>query len=329
MEHRSLINSIFGKETGITEGDIEARILGNFKESALIDYKRVDGRNFEQGEGITKAEIRALIMPELVAFLNKMTPEGGILVLGINAKAKIPTEITGVDEELIKNDSALRDWIINDISSIPPCLDFPTIEIETVSLGDNKKVYFIEVRPKDLNVLYFNTIDSKAYVREADTRRELSLEESVRIINIKKTAKLYANLELIDLRIDSDFVSCKVKVVFENSGNKPASNILGMFLFKIDGRGNGCDKAEISFFDTKNIHETSNINVCFKSFQQDFKQLFYPKRPVVVGFFDIRFLQTAPILLTLEIDEENGRTNQVFGFSESGIKKILQNFSSY
>ncbi len=63
------------------------------------------------------------------------------------------------------NDSILRDWILNDISSFPRALEFPTIEIETVVVENNKKVYFIEIHPVDLNVLYFNRANDLAYVR--------------------------------------------------------------------------------------------------------------------------------------------------------------------
>lgn len=325
MDRRSLIKNIFGKESGVTEEDIKVKVMGILKESVFIDYKRVDGSN----KRITKNESRNLIMPEITAFLNKMSPEGGVLALGIDAKDKIPTDIIGVDGSAIINDSALRDWILNDISSVPRALEFPIIEIETVVIENSKKVYFIEIHPADLNVLYFYRGDGSAYVREIDTTRKLSLEESIRIIDVKRTAKLYANLEQIDFRIEDDFAIYKVKIVFNNLGNKPAANVSGMYLFNTDSAKNKCEHIDIEFFDTKIIMETSNINACSRSFQQDFKRPFYPGRPVVVGFFNIRFLRSVPMFLILEIDEQNGRTKQIFYFSGVELKKSFEYFSSY
>ncbi len=234
MERRSLIKNILGKETGITVEDIKNKVLGILKENVFIEYKRIDGRNFGSDKIDGKINARNLIMSEIVAFLNKMSPEGGILALGINAPKKIPTDIIGVEDSVIMNDSILRDWILNDISSFPRALEFPTIEIETVVVENNKKVYFIEIHPVDLNVHYFNRISGLAYVREIDTTRNLSLDESVRIIDVKRTAKLFADLEVINSRIENDFVIYKVKIVFKNLGNKPATNVMGMYLFNND-----------------------------------------------------------------------------------------------
>ncbi len=329
MENKSLIKIFFGKETEIIKEDIEKKILGNFKESAFIDYKRLDGRNSLTKQEITRSEAKNLIISGIVAFLNKINAEGGILSLGINAPDKIPTDIIGVEDKIIKDDSTLRNWILDGISSIPAFLEFPSIEIETVSIENTKKVYFIEIHPKDLNVHYFNKFDGAAYARQIDTTRKLSLEESVRIIDTKKTARLFADLELIESRIDDDFVIYKMKIVFNNTGNKPATNVLGMFLFDYTKKENKKENIEVEFFDTHNITETSIINTCSKSFQQNFNQLFYPGRPVVVGFFTVRFLRAAPIQLILEIDEQYSRSKQAFVFTEVEFNKLSKNFSLY
>jgi|GEM_PF-1520962 len=329
MEPRSLIETFFGKKTGITKEDIENKILGSVRESALIEYKRIDVSSSAPGKKIDKPEARSLIMKEIVAFLNKITTEGGIVVLGIDAKEKVPTEIMGVEGNIIKNDSVLRDWILNGISSIPRAFEFPSVEIEPVVIDKYKKVYFIECHPKDFNALYYSKCDESAYVREIDTTRKLQFEESIRIVDTKKIAKLIADLEEVDLRIDNDDVVYKMKIVFNNVGNKPTNNVMSMLLFNYIAKECRMQTIEVEFFDTHNIMETSKVNVCSKSFQQSFNQLFYPGRPVVVGFFNLRFKRETPVHLIFEIDEQCGRTKQVFTFTEVEFTKSSRSFSVY
>lgn len=329
MEPRSLIEEFFGKKTGITKEDIENKILGSMTESALIDYKRIDALSSASEKQIDQSKTRSLIMREIVAFLNKISPEGGVVALGIDAKNKIPTKIIGVEVGLIKSDSVLRDWVLNDISSIPRAFEFPSVVIETVVVDKDKKVYFIECHSKDFNVLYYSKCDELAYVREMDTTRKLQFEESARMIDAKKVAKLFANLEEIDLRIDNDDVVYRMKIVFNNVGNKPANNVMSMLLFDYIAKERRAQNIEVEFFDTHNIRETSNINVCSRSFQQNFNQLFYPGRPVVVGFFTLRFKREASICLIFEIDEQNGRTKEVFTFTQVEFSKSPRSFSVY
>lgn len=329
MESRSLIETFFGKKTGITKEDIENKILGSVKENAFIDYKRIDVLDSAIGKQIDKSKARDLIMQEIVAFLNKFSPEGGIVALGIDAKEKTPTKVVGVENKIIEDDSVLRNWILNDVSSIPRAFEFPSVEIETVAIDKDKKVYFVECHPKDFNVLYYSKRDESAYVREIDTTRRLQFEESVRIIETKKTAKLFADLEELELRIDNDFVVYKIKIVFNNEGNKPANNVLGMFLFDYVTQEYKGQNIEVVFSDTHNITEISNINVCSRSFQQNFNQLFYPGRPVVVGFFTLRFKRETVIRLIFEIDEQCGRTKQVFNFTKVEFSKSQRSFSVY
>lgn len=329
MEPRSLIETFFAKKTGITKEDIENKILGSVKESAFIDYKRIDTSSFTSGKQVDQPKIRSLIIREIVAFLNKISPGGGVVALGIEAKEKIPTKIIGVESNIIKGDSVLRDWILNDVSSIPRAFEFPSVVIEPVDVDKDKKVYFIECHPKDSNALYYSKCDELAYVREMDTTRKLQFEESARMIDAKKIAKLFVDLEEIDLRIDNDDVIYRMKIVFNNAGNKPANEVMSMLLFDYITKDCRAQNIEVDFFDTYNIKETSNINVCSKSFQQNFIQVFYPGRPVVVGFFNLRFKRENPVQLIFEIDEQYGRTKQVFNFTEVEFNKSPRSFSVY
>lgn len=324
METKVLIKNLFNKEAGITYDDLKEIILGNVSENSSIEYKRIDNLNRE----MNRDELTNLIMHEVIAFLNKITYEGGLLVLGIYAKDKIPTEIIGVDKKIIKNVSALQSLITNNLSSIPVPLQIPDIEIESVPLDSDKTVYLIEVHPRDLNVLYFSKSSDTAHVREIDKARRLSLDECVRLIQTKKVAQLFAELES-NPKIVEEFVIHTVKVVFINRGNKPATNVLTMFLFSNNDKKDKSTDMEVTFFGTKNISETTNINACLKSYQQNYNQLCYPKRPMVMANFSIKFLRTAPKRLDLEIDEENGRTSQSFIFTEEKLIRETEAFSAY
>jgi hypothetical protein len=324
METKILINKFFNKETGITHEDLKVKILGNLNENSLVEYKRIDNLHKE----VTGIEVINLIMDTLTAFLNKITSDGGVLLLGICAKNKIPTDIVGVDEKIIRNSAALQSLITNNLSCVPPSFHFPDIEIETVPVDRFKAVYLIEVHPWDLNVLYFNKSNDTAHVREIDTTRRLTLDECARMIQTKRIAKLFVQLES-KLKIEGEFVTHTVKVVFSNRGNKPAKHILSLFLFNNNVKDDKSNDIEIRFIGTKNISEATDLNACIKTYQQNYNELCYPKRQTVVGRFTIKFLRISPKHLDLEVDEENGRTSQSFIFTEKELIRETEAFSPY
>lgn len=111
MDARILFKNIFGKERNITKKDIEEKIIKvGYKESLTFECK-----TFKKVSKIDDDLKEKNIIKPLVGFLNKSLPEGGILVLGIDAKNKIPTNIIPIDKRLIKDEEQLRSWIVNNI----------------------------------------------------------------------------------------------------------------------------------------------------------------------------------------------------------------------
>lgn len=322
MKSKSLFKTIFEKESNIIKSDIEQRILGCFKENSLFECKNIV--NAVTGEVKQKTDPRDIITPELVAFLNKIDLEGGILALGINAKDKIPTKILGIDESLIKSEGRLRDWIINDISSIPRFLDHPTIEIEKVNLQEHKNVFLIEIHPQDANVVYYSTRDGCAYKREADETKKIPLDETFRLVEEKRIAKVFVTLENLGFKEQEGIIQGDVKVVYKNLGARPASNGSCLFLFKTSEQ----DKCEITY-PVSNILDITDINTCFKCFQREFTKMLYPNRPVVDGVIKFKFRQSAIITLSIEFDEEKGRSKQIFSINKDGVKEVSKIFKSY
>lgn len=322
MKSKALFESIFGKEDGITKAGIEEKVIGIFKENVFFECKRIE--KAASGESKQKIDPRDLIIPELVAFLNKIDLEGGILALGIEAKDKMPTKISGIDISLIKSEGQLRDWIINDVSSIPKSLDYPTIEIETINLSENKNIFLIEIHPQDANVVYYCKRDGRAYKREADETKRINLDETVRLIEEKRTAKVFINLEDIRFEEEGVIVHRQVKVVYNNFGSKPASRGSALFLFTTTNR----DNCEITY-NISAILDVTDINNCFKCYQKEFENILYPNRPVVAGVIDLKFNESATITLSFEFDEEKGRSHQIFSISRHGTKETGKSFKSY
>jgi hypothetical protein len=321
MDSRNLFKTIFGKENNITELDIKEKILTSFKENSFFECKRIERI---AGVVIQKTDPRSIIIPELVAFLNKVSFEGGVLALGIEAKEKIPTKILGVDESLIKGEGSLRDWIVNDIVSIPKFLDYPTVEIETINLQNGKKVFLIEIHPQDTNVVYYYGNSECAYKREVDETKKISLDETFRLAKEKCIAKTFVSLEDVGFKEQDGIVTRDIKVVYRNSGTKPAHSVCTIFLFKISEK----DNCEINY-PVHGIVDVTGLNTCFKCYQREFKGLFYPGRSVVDGQINVKFKEAATITLSVEIDEEEGTSVQIFLISKQGVNPESKNFKTY
>jgi len=319
METRNLFKTVFGKDRGISLDDIKRIIVSKVNESPFFEYKRIKENSLIENQ---ENRAREIIMPELVAFLNKINNQGGILVLGVDAKHKVPTEIIGIETKFISDETKLRDWIINDILSVPNYSEFPTIEIESIDFLEGKRIYLIEVHPKDMNVIYFTRTDNCAYKREVDTTRKIPLEETVRLVENKKIAKLFIILEESKLRVEGDTVKCEVKVVFNNSGHIPAFYVTTFLLFNLIHSEGNFKNVKISFSRIPLFRETSNINTCLKSYEANFSAPFYPSRRLVQGYIDIEFNREDTLELKVEIDEQKGRSNQTFLFTKKGMEEI-------
>ncbi|MEW6101119.1 MAG: RNA-binding domain-containing protein [Candidatus Omnitrophota bacterium] len=332
MKPRVLFSTIFGKESNITELDIREKILGILKENSYFECKNVIGKkkgskldvgNVTEAATNTESKPRDDIMKELVAFLNKIDSQGGILALGINAKDKVPTDIPGVDEVFIKSEVSLQDWIIYDIGSIPQYLELPSIEIEKIN-GQDKNTFLVEIHPRDTNVVYYSKRDNKVYKREADETKEISLVETIRLVEEKRVAKVFVNLVNKGLAEKEGIIEASIGIVYKNFGSRPAFHGMAMLLFDASEKGN----CEITLLSNDYL-DISHHNVCFKCYQRHFPNILYPERNIADLTVKLKFKQSAVINLSVDFDEEKGRSQQIFEINKDGAKEISKNYRSY
>jgi len=298
-----LINSLFGKEDGITEEDIHKTIIEpKKKEGQKLEYK---GETVFKGEKAKEKREKSLIKP-LVAFLN--TIEGkGLLVLGINdekhGKQRVPTGITPIPSNQIRNESALRSWIHEYIRSVPHYGQVPELKIVSVPIKKTGNVFLIEIESKDTGCLYYSTISGLAYERKNDESKPLDLHKSIEIVHKKASPKVFIFLEETKSKRGIGY-----RVILVNDGVKPGRNILGVVHIYhsenvvVEMTGVGIRKRRMLPKKGKVYQITSGTPPS--------THLIYPKAECETGLLLIRGEGDFDIHMLLRINERMGYTKQ-------------------
>ena len=323
MDARILFKNIFGKERNITKKDIEEKIIKvGYKESLTFECK-----TFKKVSKIDdKLKERNIIKP-LVGFLNKFSSEGGILILGVDAKSKIPTNIVPINENLIKDEEQLRSWIVNNIFSIPFSYTFPSLEIEEVKISEYEKIFIIEIHPIDSNTVYISRFTDYAYIRKGDETQRISLIETLRLIEEKKSPRVVVNLDKVALEKNERNVKIKFKLSFLNKGNKPAYHLISLIGFILK-KGNK-EKVIIKEKGPNVVDVTSHNPDTLRTFQVNMKTPLYPFFPMTFGEFEIELSKESEVEMKININEEMSYSSQKFMISEEGIEEFQSFWKTY
>lgn len=314
MDSRILFKNIFGKESNFTENDIEEKVIKiSRRESVIFECKSL--RNISKLNDINKDE---LILKPLIAFLNKSSTEGGVLILGVSAKDSIATEVIPIEDEVVKNEAQLRDWITTNVSSIPYFYTFPTIEIEKIMISKNQNIFAVEIHTVDTNVVYFSRLSDSIYKRVADKSEKINLLEATALIDAKRMPLVYITMEGIDFIEEGEIIESNFKIVNNNKGSKPAYHCISWYSFKlIDG-----SSEQIDIQSKVMIDATSRNTGYLKVFQTNPNIIpFFPGRPFVNDEIKIKFNKNSRIRIFIETNDEMSYSKQEFILSKDGIKE--------
>ncbi len=178
-----LMKRIFGKENNITFNDLESNLLGK-RENEILEAKSL--KNIKNSDQLYK-----LVTEPLVGFLNKINKEGGLLILGVEAKNnKIDdiNDIIGVDRDLIKN---LENMITDDILAYPDLKSKYKYEIEAIPVKDNKFVYLLEIHNDESGIYtYYSRHNNEGYIRNAYSTNKISIPDFIKIVKERSSPKV-------------------------------------------------------------------------------------------------------------------------------------------
>lgn len=332
-----LIKNIFGKEEELTKNDIYKCIIeARLKESAQIEYKSVDKLHIDNrgrlldSKGIEDKKEEIIIKP-LVAFLNKFSSEGGVLILGIKDKNHLPVELVPAEPKIFTPER-LRNWISNYISTIPSTKDSPDIEIKNIDVN-GKIVTLIEVHPKDFNTVYFSRLTNDVYIRKNDESVLCTLDETMRMTEEKIIAKVFVDLKVIEKEeIDENWVKYQIEFQYINEGNKPGEWVRLLLEFQMK-QGTPADIQIQSLPAPGYWKPVGSLKAFSSGFQQDSytKDVIYSKGVVgyKIGKLEIKIAKTALAEMIINTFEYKGFMSQVFSISAKEINEITREFRSY
>ncbi len=226
-----LMNRLFGKEKEITTNDLN-NLIG------MVENDWLEAKAFDNIKTFSDLQNKLgdLVFKPLIGFLNKLDMEGGLLILGAKTsqnkknKNKI-VSITGVDKNLFGNLN-LRDKIEEDILSYPNNQKTEYhLEIEPISLENNKIVYIIEIHNKEnsLNYTYYSKSKNEGYIRNGSSTITISLPEFIDLVKKRSSPKVKMNVNC-GLRMKPNLTEKEVIANFSyiNEGNKIGKNIVSI-----------------------------------------------------------------------------------------------------
>jgi hypothetical protein len=318
---RDIIKEIFGKNQNLSKEDIEKYIIqAKPRESAILEYKSTEKlKKDRQGRLIDEKgnEKKEVIIKPLISFLNKFSPEGGLLVLGIYDQDGIPQKIS-VSKDKLFTEEQLRNLIHTEVDSIPKFKDFPLLNIQNVDVN-NGEVWLIEIHPIDFNTVYFSRSSNYAYVRKNDTSQQLSLPETIELIKQKMIAKVFISPEITHKQILDNSIEYTIEFGYINEGNKPGRQIFSILGF--EGNISIGSLYRLGWGRANYQHP----------FELNLNGILYPKLTVrhIAGSIQIKFSQEDKIKLETITFEEEGFSIQNFIISKDGLEEVKREFTPY
>ena len=323
---RNIIQNIFTKTTNISKKDIEKFILeSQIKESLDLEYKSIDylKKGFsveERGNKIDKKE-DVLIKP-LVAFLNKLSEEGGLLVLGIHAEDAWPKKIAAAKKGLFTPEQ-IRSWIHQNISSIPPAKDFPRINVIDI----DQSLFLIEIHPLDIHTVYFSKISNTVYIRKNDTSNPLPLPEVYELISKKICATVFLDIREKEKKLEESITKIQLEFRYINEGAKPGEYVRSKINFKLLKGDSKKVKIDPIKGWRKGIKELGAL--CAFEADRWEKDIIYPEVPMFIGGITIVLGKDEELFMQVWVWEKEGRSYQAFVINFQRIVSGEKDFKRY
>ena len=288
-----IIKSIFDKETGITERDLN-KVIGIEQETSIIECKRLNSQK----------DIRELVIKPLVGFLNKLDNSGGLLLLGFDAHNRKIERIVPIKDDSLRQDR-IRNKTLDSIGSIPSSANGFTCDVIEIDVT-NGFVILVEVSRTHPYAVFYSKIDNQGWIRKADSTKAIEIGELFLIVGERNYPIVYPVLGLVSRRVSTNGGhSCEVKIVLKNKGTAPGLDIVGILVFEpkhndteFSIRSNNKD-FEIS------TDDRNNPRLVFKLFQP-IKMPSYPQLDLNVGNFDILTPKDIEIEIKMTVYERKG-----------------------
>jgi len=211
---RTRVEELLGKRIeDITSSDLFRICI--LPESPLVERK--------SGKYENEKKLKVSILKEVVGFLNG---EGeGLLILGIEDDYEkldpISEKLLGKHKEQV--DMRIRDWIISGLKSVPHYLQPPFINIKIFGEDETKSkgwVVLIYVKKRH-DVVYYSTLDGKAYQRKGTKTEEMDMMTFLSAIESKRQPIVYIEVRNLDFRENR----IEFMLAYKNIGAKPAMTV--------------------------------------------------------------------------------------------------------
>jgi len=328
MPMRNIISEIFGKEQNILKNDIEkCIIIPKLRESINLEYKSLDRikKGFKDLEDNDKKE--AVLIRPLVAFLNKFSSEGGLLLLGMSDKDGVPDKLAPTRKGLFSEDQ-FRSWIHSYISSIPTIRDFPQLNIKEITINSNS-IFLIEIHPIDIYTVYYSKISNNVYQRKNDESMSISLPDVFRLISEKISAKVYIDIKEVSKKPQDLYTQIYLRFSFINEGVKPGEWVRAVLSFKLVEGQQG--NVRINSMQTNWKRRDPLIGNEIPTFDIDewLRHIIYPKVPFDNGVLELILGNDEVIDLEVIVYEKEGAAVQKFSITSQGINHVSSEYRKY
>jgi hypothetical protein len=325
---RNIINEIFGKMENISKQDIENCIMTpSLRESVNLEYKslhRIE-QSFKDSKDNDKKE--GVLIKPLVAFLNKFSSEGGLLLLGVSDKDGVPDNIAPARKGFFSSEQ-FRSWIHENISAIPSIRDFPQLNIKEITINGNS-IFLIEIHPIDIYTVYYSKITNNVYQRKNDESVSISLPDAVKLISEKVCAKVFIDIKEVSKKSQDPLTELHLDFSFINDGVKPGEWVKALLSFRLLKGQRG----HVRIFSVSTNWSARNplIENEFNAYiiNEWLHDIVYPKVLFGIGEIGLYIGSNEEIRLNSTVYEKEGKSEQQFSITSQGIHHDSSEFRRY
>jgi len=298
-----IIESIFGKSSGLKKEDIEEKIIGKYKESSNFECKAIYLKINK--DGITNESLESAIIKPLVGFLNSISGMG-LLCLGIGTIDGKTERIIPIKRGIIKSQEQLRAIILSNIKSTPISNNLPELIIEEINIDENNHLFLVETKRLDDYCIYYSKITEYAYLRQNDETKRLTLPDALDFLAKKNFPRVFVRMDTKPVETRNGY---EWGIVHINEGFEPGRYITTVIrIFYNDNIKVDLDGAGVVDITDKNIDSKKAYRITM-GYPPD-TILAYPNLTTICGKLRVYSKEDFFIQIKVEIYENKGKTDQ-------------------
>jgi len=308
------ISEVFGKEHGLKRSDLEKIIIENeLVESVNLEYKGVG-----QKDSLDDELAEAILVRPLVSFLNTIERRNALLIIGVNAKKHVPTDIEPVAESVLTAERVLS-LVRAHIGSIPGLPNSPDVNVVPVKCGSKGAVYLIELGTWPAGA-YYSRLSNLSYVREGDSSRKLTLPEFFELSRRLSGSGSSMDLDSVSVKLDeaTGKTTYKIRLVCTNYGNRPGEFVGGFVgIHKSAGKKLDSVRAPDTFVDVSHLNPDWERMFSFAVNLRDGGPV-YPGARFVFEGMEIVVDKKRRFQINTETNDGDGKTARDYRITPSG-----------